>query len=493
MDMTWDLPSRQSPESQPQFVRLEPGPERPFVNREREMVLVQDKVAAGCQGRAMRLVVTCFWGAFGIGKSWLLLELERRHKRQEPQALGSHPTVVARLDLNQEILPALWHDDQLDREWLIRELWKQLAAQIGVEMPDLGRVSADEWAAAFVRQATAWAAQWATPVIMLDTVDDLVRRDEPTFFWLEQHLVEPLALTDRVLFILTSRGELRRWRRFQVRRRVDSYRLTSFDAETAGREVKAAAEVSQKLFRHAFGHPLATERLGTALEKHGVNLQKAATIEQGIEPSLVQQVLERVIKEALSEVPELPQSFARYASVLRWVSPEPLRFLAQDVDPASAGRGDAYYLDLIAELQGHHLLYWDSDENSYEFDPMLRRLLGHFLELAEPERFRAAHLAALAFHRQHLEQFPQYLARYVPELAYHQAMLDRCQPSEAQLPAFQEWWTQFLAEKAPTFPEPWEELIKALAKDRELQDILPAADYERLRRETQERAARAAK
>ncbi len=75
----------------------------------------------------------------------------------------------------------------------------------------------------------------------------------------------------------------------------------------------------------------------------------------------------------------------------------------------------------------------------------------------------------------------------------HQAMLDRCQPSEAQLPAFQEWWAQFLADKAPTFPEPWEELVKALAKDRELKDILPTADYERLRLEAQQRAARAAR
>ncbi len=479
MNMTPKLQPRQSPQ-----------PERPFVNRDRELKLVRDKLDIGILGKPMPSVVTCFWGAFGMGKSWLLIELERHYVCAGPQIIGSHPTIAARLDLSQEILPVLWQDDRINREQFIRELWKQLASQVGTDVPDLERTSADEWAEAFVDEVAAWSTKSATPLIMLDTVDDLVTLDESTFFWLEKHLVERLALTDRVLFIFASRGELRRWERFQVRRRVDSHRLTAFDAQTAGEEVKASPAMSEALYHHAFGHPLVTELLGTELEKRGISLQEAGKVEGLVDLAPVQAILREVIDKILKPVPEPLEKLAKRASVLRWVSVEPLRFLAESSGLVEPGRGDAYYLDdLIGRLQAHHLLYWNSDKNSYEPDPVLRRLLTYFLGLDEPTRSYKAHLAAFNFHRGHLSEYPQYLARYVPELAYHRAILDRCELWDPQLPTLQAWWEQFLLKRVPTSREPWTELIEALERDKELQGMLPVEDYERLYSEAEKRAA----
>jgi hypothetical protein len=324
---------------------------------------------------------------------------------------------------------------------------------------------------------------------MLDTVDDLLRLDEPTFFWFEQHVVERLTITDRVFFIFTSRGELRRWKRFQVRRRIDSHRLTAFDAETAGKEIKASTAMSEALYRRAFGHPLITDLLGTALEDRGVNLQGLEGVEQLIELPLVQTILGEVIGKILKDMPGQSAELAKPASVLRWVSVEPLRFLAETLGLVERGRGDAYYLDnLIGELQAHHLLYWNGDRNSYEFDRTLRRLLAHFLELDEPALFYDAHRAAFDFHNGHLNEYPQYLDRYVPELAYHRAILGRSERQEQQLPAIQVWWERFLSEQAPPNPEPWAELVQALEQDEELKGILPSEDYQRLHSEAQRRA-----
>ena len=440
----------------------------------------------------MSSAIICFWGAFGMGKSWLLMELERLYQRTDPQVrgLGSCPTIAARLDLNRETSPALWQETRLNREQVLRELWKQLACQLGNEVPDLEKANADEWAEAFVNAVTTWSARLATPLIILDTVDDLVRLDDLTFFWLEQHVVERLAITDRVLFVFTSRGELQRWKRFQVRRRIDSHRLTAFDAETAGKEVKASIPASEALYRRAFGHPLVTEFLGTALENQGISLQESEGVEQFIEPSVVQSILKAVIGEILAAVPESSAKLAKPASVLRWVSVEPLRALAEPLGHIKPGHGDAYYLDeVIPELQAHHLLYWNGDRNSYEFDPTLRRLLAHFLELDEPALFYDAHHAAFGFHNGHLNEYPQYLARYVPELAYHRAVLDRCERPVQQLPTIQAWWEQFLSDKAPPNPEPWAELVQALRQDKELKEVLPSADYERLHSEARRRAA----
>jgi len=471
--------------------RRSPEPGHPFVNRQRELTLVERKLARGIRGEVMSSAVMCFWGAFGMGKSWLLMELERLYQRTDPQlhGSGSHPTIVARLDLNREISSTLWQDTRINREQVIRELWKQLACQLGTEVPDVERASADEWADAFVNEVTAWSARSATPLIMLDTVDDLLRLDEPTFFWFEQHVVERLTITDRVFFIFTSRGELRRWKRFQVRRRIDSHRLTAFDAETAGKEIKASTAMSEALYRRAFGHPLITDFLGTALERHGVCLQELERVEQLIEPPLVQTILGKVIGEILKDMPEQSAELAKPASALRWVSVEPLRALAEPLGLIEPGHGDAYYLDdVIGKLQAHHLLYWNSDKNTYEFDPTLRRLLAHFLELDEPTLFFDAHRAAFDFHRSHLNELPQYLARYVPELAYHRTTLYRCERLEQQLPTLQTWWGQFLSQKALPTPEPWAELVQAFDQDDELKETLSGEDYERLYSEAHRRA-----
>lgn len=480
--------------------RQRPGPERQFINREIELGLVKPKLDAGIKGEQMASAVVCFWGAFGMGKSWLLFRLEDLCKDRGPHEdwspLGpvSHPTVTARLDLDREIYITYWKDNRLDCTRLIRELWKQLAEQLHAKAPeDLEQASPDEWADRFVEKVISWSSQFVTPVIMLDTLDDLVLWDESSFFWLEQQLVEPLAITDRVLFIFTSRGELRRWKRFQVRRRVASYRLMAFDAEHAGEEVKASTAMGQALYQHSFGHPLVTEFLGTALEKRGISLRQKEIPEQLIDREMVHSILkEEVVDKILQELPADPHKLvarlALPANVLRWVSVEPLRSLAESLGLVEPGWGDAFYLDKIGQLQAHHLLYWNLNRNSYEPDPVLRRLLAYALELDDHEQFCSAHQAAFDFHHDHLHDHPTYLDRYVPELAYHHAILTR--HHRPPQPSLWEWWDQF-ARQAPVTAEPWSELVDALEQDDELRDLSPE-DYDRLLYEARRRASKTA-
>src|SRR5688572_1409856 len=136
------------------YPRRSPEPGRPFINREQELQLIQDKLNMGLQGKEMSSTVVCFWGPFGMGKSWLLMELERRYRCVERRLDNTYPTITARLDLSRIIskdaqnrgISRFWQDGQLNREALIKELWQQLALQLGVEVSDLGRASPEEWA-----------------------------------------------------------------------------------------------------------------------------------------------------------------------------------------------------------------------------------------------------------------------------------------------------------------------------------------------------------
>lgn len=474
--------------------RPNPEPNRPFVDREIELKLIDDKIREGCTLDAkIPLLVTCFWGANGVGKSWLLQEVERRYQRDGSRTVEGCLTLAARLDLGKE-KGVFWKDGQFAKTQIVPELWKQLARQMGAPMPSLQDLTPEQVAKRFAEEVSRWT-NYVTPIILLDAIDDLVYEDEASFFWLEEHLIERLALTDRVLFVLASRGELRRWRRFQVSRRVDLQSLQAFgEAKKAGEQVKASEQVGQVLYSHAFGHPWATDQLGDILEKKGVNLETAtaAQAQDALDAESVKRVLQQVTHSILEKIPKELVLFAKIICILRWVNVEPLRYLAEKLELAKDKPGEAYYLDVIGKLQANHLLYWDIQTSSYLCDPAVRRLIAHTLELEEQTLFTRAHLTAGEFHKTHLAQYPDYLARYVPEVAYHTAILSSQKTPPTQ--TFRAWWDTLLSH-APECSDSWQELQDALwdaqtnaPRDKELQEILGNTEYTWLVEQVQTRA-----
>lgn len=472
----------------------EPSANREFANRQAELQLIEDKLYAGRQGRAMPLVVTCFWGTHGLGKSWLLREIERLYTLGTPKSAGRCATIVARLDLDRRIGTSYWSDNKLDTQGVVLAWWQQLAEQANLPRPTRNDVSGMDWANRFVQQVTTWATTSYTPILMLDTMEDVVRNDEDAFFELEAAVIEKLALLDRVLFVCASRGPLRRWRRFQVRRRVDLYPLQPFDDGAVGKAVAANPAVSKTLRRHAFGHPITTEFMARLLEQRGLNLAEASAqdVEKALRAdnsALIRRVVGDATQHILLNVPEALRDLARTISVLRWINVEPLRAVMEDLNLRKRTTPDADYLDLIGQLQTHHLLYWNVDAASYEFNPALRHLLARSLQLEDPGRFRQAHRAAYLFHRQHLNRYPQYLERYLLQTVYHAASLAREDGLEAR-DAFLPWFERFCANNERLSAEAWQGFLNALRVDRELRDILPpqSHEYRRLRDEAKKRA-----
>jgi hypothetical protein len=475
--------------------RLPLGPNRPFVDRETELALIKAKIQAGCQmDGKIPLAVTCFWGASGIGKSCLLEDIESRYRRDGSCSTEECRTIAVRISLSKstESANVFWSDQKFAAAQVVPELWKQLTRQMGAQLPDLANYSPEQVAKAFVHQISRWV-NGVTSIILLDTLDDVVREDEQAFFWLEEHLIEPLALTDRVLFVLASRGELRRWKRFQVSRRVDLIPIKAFkDPSDLGHQVKADEQVGEVLYQHSFGHPFATRRLGDWLQEHGVDLQKATPteVENALDTSTVTLVLDPIIKDILEHVQA--KDLVKAISVLRWVNVEPVRYLTEELGLVEHKLGDAYFLDLIGQIQARHILYWDIQTTNYRCDPSVRRLIAHSLELNNEKYFEQAHIKAREFHQQHLDKYPEYLAHYIPELAYHTAILT--QHGQSSVQPFREWWNEFLT-RAPQHPDPWIDLLnrlwgseKNMPLDNELQEVWGHTEYAWLVNEVRTRA-----
>lgn len=465
-----------------------PRPGRPFVDREAEFQVVAAKLnQEALKGKPIRAGVICFWGAFGMGKSWLLKELEAKLNDQD-QTKSSHPAVAVRLDLRQDATSIFWSRGGFEREKLISDLWRQFADILGAAGPDDSSASVDEMAHTFVDWLTGWAVTARTPVILLDTVDDLIKGDPSSFAWLESHLIEPLAITDRVVFVLTSRGVIKNWKSFHIKRRIHIHKITGFTAKFAGEAVDAGEEAGRFLYRYTFGHPFANERLAFYLkEKLNLNLGDIAGQTLSLGEPAIKQILGPISKEILRVLPESLLEVGQAVSVLRWVSVESLRWLCERMGYEHPGLGDAYYLDqVIGVLQAHHLLYWNSARNCYDMDPVLRRLLAYAWKENAPGLCDRAHRAAYDFHLDHLNQYPAYLKDYAPELLFHLVALVEKPDGQYLIEDYTKWWAAFppVGDMPPT--ERWKELLAALQQDQELRETVPHEFYQALL----ERAAR---
>lgn len=446
-----------------------------YVNREDEINVVLDKCKTGRGNDPIPRPVICFWGGRGIGKSWLQLELERQLRRRVPPKLEGD-TVCARLDLDPYVSgESLWKTDALDRAGLLRELWRQMAGQAdagGDWAGDSAEALAEEeqqkdkgeewWAREFVAYVIRLIEYDLTPVILLDSVDELVLGDPDAYDWLEERVLEQLAITDRVVLVLSSRGKPTYVQRWQLRRRVEEIektRLHAFDARNATVQANKVTVATERLLELSHGYPLVTAFLADDAHAH----------EDGLSDEAAKSALESAVKSILEGVDGERAEIARKISVLRRVDIEPVRALLRAVGHPLAQGSERAIDDLILALRNDHLLYWDGERKTYAFDAALRRVLADALRLAERSDFEKAITAAGDFYFARMNSVQAYLPWDLHEYLFARCLALRAQ--EAGEAAVREVFKELrelpaLAGRA--------ELLDALEQDKELAALLPA-------------------
>ncbi len=418
------------------------GPRRPFSNRKQELSLFRHLIEQGKDGSQIRPCILCYWGAHGIGKSRLLLQLQEQYHHRQPEFTDwMRKPAVARLDLARASI--LWKDGLFQREELVRELWRQLAQELELDVQPLPYGSPAEWAEHFVRQVTAWMVQDVTPVIILDTLDDLLERDKDSFVWLEEQIVERLALTNRLIFVFGSRRQLTtQWTRLQVKRRLLTAQLEQeygshlqvFDAAAIAVQVSAGAPASELLLRYTYGHPLYTEKMASCLEAQGLDLRRSPLAElqtalDECEPVILRELVKSILSQHLAEM-----QMILYLSVLRVLSLERVRALLERLQLVNGGLGDDYFLDFIYQLVVANLIQRDPNNKSLRImETTLRHLFVRLLELDDRAGLLRAHEQLAEFFKAKIQQSHELFTMYLPELIYHRLAI--YQLSSASAPA----------------------------------------------------------
>jgi hypothetical protein len=395
-----------------------------FAARSEEIELVSQKVSTRrIEGdhRITRPLVE-FYSVLGQGKSWLLAHLRDkfRHDPQVGSSLTStpppRPSFSVLVDLREF---QHWRRASALLQTLIDQLREQPGEATAGELPI---PSSDEQveatAEALGKYLRDLGRSWV-PVLLFDTAD---RADEEFLDWIEDHLIYHAIRDDTVVFAFAGRTRLR-WKKFEVRRRVEPRELPPFDQPQTGEQIERLRgeelpdELTAALWGYSFGHPLTTRVIYDTLCRLNPEapLDAIGTRETGIAQA-VHNLIENHFLSVVAR-PEL-RELIWDTCALRKFNVAHLREFAGD---ETAAHSEAFYLNLIRDLVASTLVRWSSMAGGYVLDHVVRQIMARNLQMQEPERYREQHKKAVAMYEEWAQEHPRNAGDFLIEWIYHQA------------------------------------------------------------------------
>jgi hypothetical protein len=453
-----------------------------FVNRERELELVARRMNLARAGGLSDNIVN-FWGIRGTGKSWLMRHVERQYRFQASMS-GSFARQPFSLlfPFGDATGPALLA--QLATHFA-REMLSQLAQALPDEERGMLQSAADRGDLTLLVQAVRILLTQFVPVILLDNSELLSDED-----WqhIEQGFIEPLVITNRVLFVISGRDRITDWHRFETRRRVKRSQetmLQPFDKQTAliqierggyqmpiGLETFYAYTAGSPLLLDKFAHEIAGWKV--TAKNNRAQYEALGRHQRDLLALLHLSELD-IIGRATNWLPLL-----NVLSPLRFFRLEAVRYMMQEVDPTE--HPDTYYLGMLRDLDRNaDFIWWDRERRAYVASPIVRRVMNrrHCLDESRRERYVGQHRRAFGMYRQWIKQFPRTCEDYLSELWFHLASIHLAIQDQAQL---QQSIQSTLALLDMLRPAGLHALQQQFEADRELHDLLPDAQSDLIRR-----------
>ncbi len=447
-----------------------------FVARKREIQRIEAKIQAAIKGIPRQRLLVEFYGVAGLGKSWLLHHLQATYSGKESADRWS----------------ALVDFEKFATKRQRKSLLNSIVTQLQKQRPDSFSLPTENWEEAFVKWMSE-AAQSRVPLLLFDTSE----KSSALLDWLESAIIYPLLRTERIVFVFAGRRWLR-WKRFEVRRRVEIAELTTFDLEPDTSEMLEKlgidGDLASVLYRYAFGHPRTTRAIVDALHLDSKSTAEAITQHKDEVAQAVADVIEHFLFQEINVAPSLRQNLTpEIVQELLWIAAIPRKF---DVTPLKAfakqfesdkDKAGGFYLDAIRAMQESTLVQWRSEWGGYALLPVLRRIMARNMEMREPKQFRKWHQKAMEQYQKWVEDFPRNAVSFVIECAFHHAWTLRAdgatddEIAEKVGNAFQETWQQIAARPDVQWdlPEMVEKLEPKITQDQEIETTFPKL-YNRL-------------
>jgi len=385
-----------------------------FVNREREIREVTDRVEQLKSGEAVERRVIVFYGPKGSGKTWLSCKLIQE-LRENYQVSAEHID-LADVQLRGATGP--------DMPLVLEEVFNRYVAKKPGGRDAWGPPPADnaQLSAHIVRLVEDAAKEQGVAVLILDHVN---RLDRSAMDLVDQFLILPLSQLPRVVLVLNGRQDAPTWKSSQVRFKTAEMDLRPFPGENIRDQVErlnpsALVHISQ-IEELSGGYPLVTRLLTEAIAAGATNLHDALT---------------RCVNEILAEVPDEPPPAFRDAPSVR----ECIRALAilSDFDedrnkfflaeflhrPDLQNNAPHWHRTLIRALLDTQLVKPHRKEvGGYAIDDVVRHVVEAWLRETQYKEWIRRHCFALRFYDRWANEYAATAARWREKAEYHRSQL----------------------------------------------------------------------
>lgn len=456
-----------------------------FANREDALREIESRVIEGQDGKEIRQSVMLAWGLHGVGKSWFLQHIEHSYalKKRTNHRKGVFAVladfgkygstqeglfdilggIVAQIESGFQSLIDPYADE-------VRAFWRATSG----DSPD-----GEALAGRFVDLINALSEDYV-PILLFDSLENVEAEHFEFFTWFEENVWAPLARWDRVILVLASRREIRRFRQWEVRRRLKKLPLSSFSPKDTIKQI-GNEPVGTMLYSYTNGHPFANWRVFHGLEQLLADGQpfNEAFLQDRNTAETIKLLLTAVKDWLLVDVkdPALARRLEVVAT-LRYFHIRSLQLLLADVEENAAlsKKSDVYFQRLIGDMSETNLVRWSMQWHGYEVDSTVRHIFNRTLVLQNDAEYVRRHKAALDLHANWIEEVPWNSDRALIEATYHLGAIVKAKPEF--LKKAREELTTLLTLVLGSEPtkldlERIDTLSQLIEKDEELQDTSP--------------------
>ncbi len=435
-----------------------------FVNRDDELTMIEERVKAFRQHEVVGQSLVNFWGMAGIGKTWLLKEIEYRY--QYDPAVDSElqkPTCALYFDFGE-------HEQTITA--VVHELTQSIANNLTQPLlndkreKELFQLSQSK----NIKDSIKFMLSLSSELVLIILLDTTEMVEDALWKELETKFLEPLLKSNKILLIGTGRNRAPRWKRVEVRRRatpIEKSQVEPFDQKATEKQLKnmgLSLNIAQELFDDSVGTP----RLTTKLGRHRLRLP-----EQGYQKERVNEWNE-YIEDIFEHLSQLPDSFREMITAvmpLRYYRTQALRIMLEGTATYSEDTSDLFLLRALRKLdKKSHLVWWDDHQNAYVTALAARRILNRRLQIENLTEFVNLHAFALDMYKGWARDYPASMPAYYPELLFHEATIHKSQNLEPDKKLVAKEFISMMDEMSI---DNRDILQRRLKKDKELQTLIP--------------------
>jgi hypothetical protein len=323
------------------------------------------------------------------------------------------------------------------------------------------------------------------PVVFLfDSADrasgEIVGWDEDerpvTFFdQLESTILSRLLCTNRVVAAVASQSRMR-WKRFEVRRRLQEYQLGTFSVDDIREQMPQYEHLAGKIIRLTFGYPMGNAALAEELQ--AIERQKRRPVDEPIFDEYRTQLLDELVGNLIDEVvmkdvlAKLKRAF-RVLAVFRRFEIATLRDILPQFLPEFGELRSADYLSLIGRMVGTTLVEWDPTRRGYTLNAVLRRIMSLHVLLCNKDRYLEINEAATKLYDELIESAEENRGCFILEKLYHLANTLASRPEPEILKTLQAELAGYLEKFYLGNVDGANTLLEQLWRDDELRATMP--------------------